>query len=105
MKSNFLTTLALILAAVSLAVSGLTLALLPEDQTHLINDLYQENNELRTQIEELSTLVGQQQTDVVLADWNLEVLPGHPVYRRPCPIRHRHERLPGSPAGGSDCRQ
>ena len=75
MKSNFLTTLALILAAVSLAVSGLTLALLPEDQTHLINDLYQENNELRTQIEELSTLVGQQQTDVVLADWNLEVLP------------------------------
>ena len=75
MKSNFLTTLALILAAVSLAVSGLTLALLPEDQTHLINDLYQENNELRARIEELGSLLDQQQTDVVLTDWNLEVRP------------------------------
>lgn len=75
MKRNFLTTLALILAAVSLGLSCLNMALAPEDQTHLINDLYQENNELRTQIQELSDLVNQQQTGVTLADWNLEVLP------------------------------
>lgn len=75
MKPNFVTTLSLILAAVSLALSCLTLTLVPEDQTHLINDLYQENNELRTRIDELSTLLEQQQTDVVLADWNLEVQP------------------------------
>lgn len=74
MKRNYLPTLALILAAVSLVLSGLALSLVPEDQTHLINDLYQENAQLQARIDELSLLLEQQQTDVILDDWNLEVI-------------------------------
>jgi len=75
MKRKLIPTLALILAAVSLVLSCLALATVPEDQTHLIDDLYRENQELRNQIADLSARLDQQQTGAQLSSFTLDVQP------------------------------
>ena len=77
MKKNHspLIFVTLVLALVSIALSAFTLRSMPEDQTHLIDDLYRENQELRGQIDELNARLDQMLTVVSLEDWSLEVMP------------------------------
>lgn len=75
MKRNIIPTLALILACLSLVVSCLALALVPEDQTHLIDDLYRENHRLSSRVDELTALLEQQQTTPALASLDMSVIP------------------------------
>lgn len=77
MKKNHtpLIILALVLALASLALSAFTVSTIPEDQTHLIDDLYRENQALRSQIDELNARLDQMLTVVSLQDWSLEVAP------------------------------
>lgn len=74
-QKAFLSVLAVILSAAALAVSFFTLSQLPEDQTHLIDDLYRENHALRAQIEELNTQLNQVITVSTLQEWELDVSP------------------------------
>ena len=74
-KTKILSVLALILALAALGFSTLALATRPEDQSHLIDDLYQQNRELREQITQLEARLDQLMTVTSLKDWNLEATP------------------------------
>ena len=74
-KTKILSVLALILALAALGFSTLALATRPEDQSHLIDDLYQQNRELREQIADLEARLDQFMTVTSLKDWNLEATP------------------------------
>ena len=75
MKNNpakYLTIAALVL---SLAAGALSLAALgsrPEDQSHLIDDLYQQNQQLRSQLENMTARLERLETVVSLQSWELE---------------------------------
>ncbi len=77
MKKNnkLIAVAALVLAAASLALSAFALSTVPEDQTHLIDDLYQENQALRGQIAELNDRLDQLLTVVSLDSWSLNTAP------------------------------
>lgn len=66
--------LALVCSLASLAVSGFVFSQLPEDQTHLIDDLYRENQELRTQLDDLNERLDQFMTVASLDAWSLEAI-------------------------------
>ena len=74
-KTKILSVLALILALLALGSGVLALATRPEDQSHLIDDLYQQNRELREQIAQLEARLDQFMTVTSLKDWNLEATP------------------------------
>ena len=67
--------LALICAMAALALSGYLLTTMPEDQTYLIDDLYQENQELRSQLETLNSRLDQFMTVTSLESWTLDTIP------------------------------
>lgn len=71
-QSKFVSVLALILALAALAAGSLALYTRPEDQSHLIDDLYQQNRQLREQIAQLEARLDQFMTLTSLADWNLK---------------------------------
>lgn len=77
MKKNpgtYLTAAALVL---SLAAGALGLAALnsrPEDQSHLIDDLYQQNQQLRSQLEEMTARLERLETVVSLQSWQLHTV-------------------------------
>lgn len=74
-NTKALSLLALILAVVALVLSCLSMASVPEDQTHLIDDLYRENQELRGQVEALNARLDQLLTAVSLSAWTLDTAP------------------------------
>lgn len=72
---KFIAVLALILSLAGLALGGYGLYTQPQDQTHLIDDLYRENQALRTQIQDLTDRLDQFMTVVSLQDWTLTASP------------------------------
>lgn len=75
-KKNSLTALlALVCALAALALSAMNLALAPEDQSHLIDDLYRENRALQAQVEALENQMEQLMTAVNLQSWTVDVQP------------------------------
>lgn len=70
-----LSVLAVIVSVAALVVSCFTLSQLPEDQTHLIDDLYRENRSLQIQIEELNAQLNRFITVTTLQEWELDVSP------------------------------
>lgn len=74
MKKNPAKYLAIGALILSLAAGALSLAALnslPEDQSHLIDDLYQQNQQLRSQLEEMSQRLEKLETTVSLENWTL----------------------------------
>lgn len=70
--AKYLTIAALVL---SLAAGTLSLAALgsrPEDQSHLIDDLYQQNQQLRSQLESMTARLERLETVVSLQSWELK---------------------------------
>lgn len=70
--ANYLTVAALVL---SLGAGALSIAALnnrPEDQTHLIDDLYQQNQQLRTELEDMTARLERLETVVSLQKWTLD---------------------------------
>ena len=74
-KTRVISTLALICSLAALALSALNLATVPEDQSHLIDDLYAENKRLADRVEALENQLDQLMTAVNLQSWSLEVSP------------------------------
>lgn len=74
-KNNLLSLLALILALAALALSALSFANQPEDQTHLIDDLYEENRQLYLRVQDLEQRLQQLLTVANLQSWELGVQP------------------------------
>ena len=75
-NNNSLTSLiALVCALAGLLLSSMNLALAPEDQSHLINDLYSENRALQERVEALESQLEQLMTAVNLQSWTLDVEP------------------------------
>lgn len=74
-KKSILPLLALILALAALALSALSFASQPEDQTHLIDDLYAENRELKQRVDFLEQKLEQLLTVTNLQSWDLGVQP------------------------------
>lgn len=74
-KKSILPLLALILALAALALSALSYASQPEDQTHLIDDLYAENRELEQRVDYLEQKLEQLLTVANLQSWELGVEP------------------------------
>lgn len=66
--------LALVCSLASAAFSGFVFSQLPQDQTHLIDDLYRENQELRTQLEDLNERLDQFMTVTSLDSWTLSAV-------------------------------
>lgn len=74
-KNSLALTLALVCALAALALSVLGLASLPEDQSHLIDDLYAKNAQLQERVEQLEGKLDQLMTAVSLRSWTLDVAP------------------------------
>ena len=74
-KRSPLPVLALILALAALALSSLAFSRLPEDQSHLVDDLYAENHQLQERVEALEAQLEQLMTAVSLQNWSLNVSP------------------------------
>ena len=74
-KTRLISTLALICALAALALSALNLATVPEDQSHLIDNLYAENKRLADRVEALENQLDQLMTAVNLQSWTLDVAP------------------------------
>lgn len=74
-KKSILPLLALILALAALAMSVLSFANQPEDQTHLIDDLYAENRQLKERVDALENRLQQLLTVANLQSWELGVQP------------------------------
>lgn len=75
-KKNSLTPLlALVCSLAALALSAMNLAIAPEDQSHLIDDLYSENRQLQEQVDALEGQLQQLMTAVNLQSWDLDVAP------------------------------
>ena len=74
-KNSLGLTLALVCALAALALAALSLGSIPEDQSHLIDDLYEKNARLQGRVEELEGKLDQLLTAVSLQSWNLDVAP------------------------------
>ena len=78
-KSNLISILALVCALAALVISLLGAAAAPEDQTHLIDDLYAENHQLNQRLtdleQELYRLKSQLENAANLEFWELGVQP------------------------------
>lgn len=74
-KNNILSMLALICALAALLLSALGLGSIPEDQSHLINDLYAENAQLKSRVDALEEQLNRVTTAVSLESWSLDVSP------------------------------
>lgn len=74
-KNNLVMTLALVCALAALALSALCFGSIPEDQSHLIDDLYAENARLQGRVEELEGKLDQLMTAASLRSWTLDVAP------------------------------
>ena len=74
-KKNLVMTLALVCALAALALSALCFGSIPEDQSHLIDDLYAENARLQGRVEELEGKLDQLMTAASLRSWTLDVAP------------------------------
>lgn len=74
-KNSPLPLLALIFALAALLLSVLALSGIPEDQSHLIDDLYAENHRLQQRVESLEAQLDQLMAAVSLRSWTLDVLP------------------------------
>ena len=72
---NLISILTLICALTALLLSVLGLAMVPEDQSHLIDDLYARNQQLQTQVDALEDQLEQLMTAVNLKSWTLDVSP------------------------------
>jgi hypothetical protein len=74
-KNNLISVLALVCALAALILSVISLAAVPEDQSHLISDLYTENAKLRDRVDALEEKMEQLMTAVNLQSWTLDVEP------------------------------
>jgi len=74
-KNSLLPLFALVLALAALLISALSLAAVPEDQSHLIDDLYARNKALEDRVEALEEQLDQLMTAVNLRSWTLDVTP------------------------------
>lgn len=74
-KNNLALTLALVCALAALALSAFCVTSIPEDQSHLIDDLYSQNAQLRQRVEQLEVKLDQLMTAVSLQSWTLDVAP------------------------------
>lgn len=74
-KKSLTPLLALVCALAALALSAMNLALAPEDQSHLIDDLYSENQQLQERVDSLESQLEQLMTAVNLQSWALDVEP------------------------------
>lgn len=74
-KNSLGLTLALICALAALALSALCVTSIPEDQNHLIDDLYAKNARLQERVEQLEGKLDQLMTAVSLQSWTLDVAP------------------------------
>ncbi len=74
-KNNLISILTLVCALAALLLSLLGLAAGPEDQSHLIDDLYAENRALAERVEILENQLEQLLTSVNLQSWSLDVAP------------------------------
>lgn len=74
-NNHLISALTLICALAALLLSLLGLAAGPEDQTHLIDDLYAENKALEERVEALEDQLDQLLTSVNLQSWSLDVAP------------------------------
>ena len=74
-KKKLLTTLTLVCALAALLLSAMNLAMVPEDQSHLIDDLYAQNKALTERVEVLENQLDQLMTAVNLQSWTLDVDP------------------------------
>lgn len=72
-KNSLALTLALVCALVALALSALCFTSIPENQSHLIDDLYEKNAQLQGRVEELEGKLDQLMTAVSLQSWKLDV--------------------------------
>ena len=74
-KKKLISTLTLVCALGALLLSAMNLAMVPEDQSHLIDDLYSKNQALQAQVEELENRLDQLMTAVSLQSWSVDVNP------------------------------
>lgn len=74
-KKSLIPGLAFVFSLAALLLSLFNGANVPEDQSHLIDDLYQENQQLRTRVEALEDKLEQLMTAVNLKAWTLDVEP------------------------------
>jgi hypothetical protein len=74
-KKSLIAKLALVCSLAALVLSALGLVIVPEDQSHLIDDLYAENQHLQERMEALETELEQLMTAVNLQSWTLNVTP------------------------------
>ena len=72
---KLLSLLALGISLVSLALSAFVLSSVPQDQTHLIDDLYSRNRELTREVEDLKSRLDTLVTVSALRTWDLEAVP------------------------------
>lgn len=72
---NLIAVLALVCSLAALGVSALGLMAAPADQSHLIDDLYAENQQLQERVENLEDELEQLMTAVNLQSWILDVNP------------------------------
>lgn len=71
----FVAVLALLCSLAGAAFSGFVFTRIPEDQTHLIDDLYRENRELREEIAALNGRLDKFMTVTSLKGWTLTATP------------------------------
>ena len=77
MKKNLsgnLTIIALVLSLLAAVLSLTALGSRPEDQTYLIEDLYLQNQQLRSQLEEVTARMEKLETVVSLQKWTLDTV-------------------------------
>lgn len=74
-KTSPISILALVCALAALAIALLGAVSAPEDQSHLIDDLYEENRQLQTRVDDLEARIDQLMTAVNLQSWTLDVTP------------------------------
>lgn len=74
-KNSVVLTAALVCAMAALALSALCLVTIPEDQSHLIEDLYAENARLQKQVDAMEKKLDHLMTAVNLKSWTLDVAP------------------------------
>ena len=74
-KISPVSLLALVCSLAALLLAVLGLATVPEDQSHLIDDLYAENHQLQNRVDALEAQLNQLMTAVNLQSWTLDTVP------------------------------